>query len=162
MGFKTRPRKSPQNPKPSRVYCTSTYIIVPLCTTTCKVSLDFVTRIRIPAFDRPLSCVSVCFSLSLALRGYYCAPVGPSRVTRLGRDSQGWVIDAMEILVVAFVLEDIATTFELGSVGKGLIGSASFFGEREGRRWGGGRLCPLAAPCPKSQEPLDVDRLYVR
>ncbi|CAM9239647.1 unnamed protein product [Ectocarpus fasciculatus] len=40
----------------------------------------------------------------------------------------GWVIDAMEILVVAFVLEDIATTFELGSVGKGLIGSASFFG----------------------------------
>ncbi|CAM9992240.1 unnamed protein product [Ectocarpus sp. 4 AP-2014] len=34
----------------------------------------------------------------------------------------------MEILVVAFVLEDIATTFELGSVGKGLIGSASFFG----------------------------------
>lgn len=44
-------------------------------------------------------------------------------------DYQGWVIDAMEILVVAFVLEDIATTFELGSVGKGLIGSASFFGK---------------------------------
>ncbi|CAM9239572.1 unnamed protein product [Ectocarpus fasciculatus] len=34
----------------------------------------------------------------------------------------------MEILVVTFVLEDIATTFELGSVGKGLIGSSSFFG----------------------------------
>lgn len=45
---------------------------------------------------------------------------------------QGWVIDAMEILVVAFVLEDIAVTFELGSVGKGLIGSASFFGKRRG------------------------------
>ena len=43
---------------------------------------------------------------------------------------QGWIIDAMEILVVAFVLENIAITFELGSVGKGLIGSASFFGER--------------------------------
>lgn len=35
----------------------------------------------------------------------------------------------MEILVVAFVLENIAITFELSSVGKGLIGSASFFGE---------------------------------
>ncbi|CAB1098718.1 unnamed protein product [Ectocarpus sp. CCAP 1310/34] len=34
----------------------------------------------------------------------------------------------MEILVLAFVLEAIATSFELSSVGKGLIGSASFFG----------------------------------
>ncbi|CBN77753.1 major facilitator transporter [Ectocarpus siliculosus] len=34
----------------------------------------------------------------------------------------------MEVLVLAFVLEAIATSFELSSVGKGLIGSASFFG----------------------------------
>ena len=38
----------------------------------------------------------------------------------------------MEILVIAFVLEDVADTFELNSVQKGLIGSASFFGEPEG------------------------------
>lgn len=31
--------------------------------------------------------------------------------------------------MVAFVLEDIAVTFQLGSVKKGLIGSASFLGE---------------------------------
>ena len=37
----------------------------------------------------------------------------------------------MEILVVAFVLEDVANTFQLSSVQKGLIGSASFFGEPE-------------------------------
>ncbi|CAN0548700.1 unnamed protein product, partial [Ectocarpus sp. 8 AP-2014] len=41
---------------------------------------------------------------------------------------QGWVVDAMEVLVLAFALEAIATSFELSSVGKGLIGSASFFG----------------------------------
>ncbi|CAN0121308.1 unnamed protein product [Hapterophycus canaliculatus] len=34
----------------------------------------------------------------------------------------------MEILVVAFVLEKVAISFELSSVGKGLIGSASFLG----------------------------------
>ncbi|CAM9325603.1 unnamed protein product [Ectocarpus sp. 4 AP-2014] len=34
----------------------------------------------------------------------------------------------MEVLVLAFALEAIATSFELSSVGKGLIGSASFFG----------------------------------
>lgn len=45
-------------------------------------------------------------------------------------DSQGWVVDAMEILVVTFVLENIAITFGLSSVEKGLIGSASFLGER--------------------------------
>lgn len=45
---------------------------------------------------------------------------------------KGWIIDAMEILVVAFVLEDVAETFQLSSVQKGLIGSASFFGEPEG------------------------------
>lgn len=38
----------------------------------------------------------------------------------------------MEILAVAFVLEDVADTFGLNSVQKGLIGSASFFGESEG------------------------------
>ncbi|CAM9382919.1 unnamed protein product [Hapterophycus canaliculatus] len=34
----------------------------------------------------------------------------------------------MEVLVVAFVLEKVAISFELSSVGKGLIGSASFLG----------------------------------
>lgn len=47
------------------------------------------------------------------------------------------MIDAVEILVVAFVLEDIAVTFQLSSVEKGLIGSASFFGE--GQKQGTGR-----------------------
>lgn len=42
---------------------------------------------------------------------------------------QGWVVDAIEVLMIAFVLEDVAETFGLDSVSKGLIGSASFFGE---------------------------------
>lgn len=42
---------------------------------------------------------------------------------------QGWVVDAIEVLMIAFVLEDIAETFGLDSVSKGLIASASFFGE---------------------------------
>ncbi|CAB1101540.1 unnamed protein product [Ectocarpus sp. CCAP 1310/34] len=40
----------------------------------------------------------------------------------------GWAVDSMEVLVLAFALEAIATSFELSSVGKGLVGSASFFG----------------------------------
>lgn len=40
-------------------------------------------------------------------------------------------MDAVEVLVVAFVLDDIAITFDLGSVEKGLVGSASFLGEWE-------------------------------
>lgn len=43
--------------------------------------------------------------------------------------------DAMENLVVAFVLEEIAVTFGLSSVQKGVLGSSSFLGER-----GDGRL----------------------
>ena len=45
------------------------------------------------------------------------------------RHSQGWIIDAMEVLVVAFVLEKVAVSFDLSSVGKGLVGSMSFLGE---------------------------------
>lgn len=40
----------------------------------------------------------------------------------------GWLIDAVEVLVVAFVLDDVAVTFQLDSFDKGLVGSASFFG----------------------------------
>eukprot|EP00903_Cladosiphon_okamuranus_P008140 g7839.t1 len=54
--------------------------------------------------------------------------LGPFQTRLVIMCGMGWIIDAMEILVVAFVLEKIAITFELGSVGKGLIGSASFFG----------------------------------
>lgn len=55
---------------------------------------------------------------------------------------QGWVVDAIEVLMIAFVLEDIAETFGLDSVSKGLIGSASFFGESaaEDKR---GRVCRI-------------------
>lgn len=42
---------------------------------------------------------------------------------------QGWLIDAIEVLVVSFVLDDIAVTFQLDSFSKGLVGSASFFGK---------------------------------
>lgn len=38
------------------------------------------------------------------------------------------MIDALEIVVISFVLEDVAISFNLGSVGKGIIGSASFLG----------------------------------
>lgn len=49
---------------------------------------------------------------------------------------QGWLIDAVEVLVVAFVLDDVAVTFQLDSFNKGLVGSASFFGKplRGGQR----------------------------
>ena len=36
----------------------------------------------------------------------------------------------MEVLVIAFVLDDIADTFELGAFSSGLVGSASFCGEQ--------------------------------
>lgn len=39
------------------------------------------------------------------------------------------MIDAVEVLVVSFVLDDIAVTFQLNSFNKGLVGSASFFGK---------------------------------
>lgn len=52
----------------------------------------------------------------------------PSHITACARSIQGKIIDAMEILVITFVLEDIAVTFQLSSVEKGLIGSTSFFG----------------------------------
>ncbi|CAN0092871.1 unnamed protein product [Pylaiella littoralis] len=54
--------------------------------------------------------------------------LGPFQTRIVIMCGMGWVIDAMEILVVAFVLESIATSFDLGSFGKGLIGSTSFFG----------------------------------
>lgn len=44
-------------------------------------------------------------------------------------DIQGWLIDALEVLVISFVLDDVAVTFELDSFSKGLVGSASFFGK---------------------------------
>ena len=54
---------------------------------------------------------------------------------------QGWAVNAMQTLVLTFVMEDIATTFELSSVSKGLIGSVNFFGKAKnaGERRGGGR-----------------------
>ncbi|CAM9427930.1 unnamed protein product, partial [Ectocarpus sp. 12 AP-2014] len=54
--------------------------------------------------------------------------LGPFQTKLVTMCGLGWVVDSMEILVLAFVLEAIATSFELNSVGKGLIGSASFFG----------------------------------
>ena len=39
------------------------------------------------------------------------------------------MVDAIEVLVIAFVLEEVAVTFDLGSFTKGLVGSSSFFGE---------------------------------
>ncbi|CAM9370411.1 unnamed protein product [Ascophyllum nodosum] len=59
----------------------------------------------------------------------------------------GWLIDAMEVLVVAFIMDDVAATFSLSTFSKGLVGSASFFGmlfgvmfwsvyaDKHGRRW---------------------------
>lgn len=44
------------------------------------------------------------------------------------------MVDAIEVLVIAFVLDDVAVTFDLGSFTKGLVGSSSFFGEKENRR----------------------------
>ena len=66
----------------------------------------------------------------------------------------------MEILVVAFVLEDIAVTFELSSVGKGLIGSASFFGERRGQGWGGKARLKLKSllPAPRGERRFTMTR----
>lgn len=45
---------------------------------------------------------------------------------------QAWLIDAIEVLVIAFAVDDIARTFHLGSFSKGLVGSASFLGEGSG------------------------------
>ncbi|CAM9707857.1 unnamed protein product [Pylaiella littoralis] len=53
---------------------------------------------------------------------------GPFQTRLVMICGMGWVVDAMEILVVTFVLEDIAITFGLSSVEKGLIGSSSFLG----------------------------------
>lgn len=42
----------------------------------------------------------------------------------------------MEVLVVSFVLDDVAVTFQLDSFSKGLVGSASFFGKPlKGGHW---------------------------
>lgn len=45
---------------------------------------------------------------------------------------QAWMVDAIEVLVIAFVLDEVAVTFDLGSFTKGLVGSSSFFGEIDG------------------------------
>ena len=55
--------------------------------------------------------------------------------------SQGFVIDAIEIMVIAFVLEDVAVSFDLGPVGKGVIGSASFLGETIERVKASANMC---------------------
>lgn len=47
---------------------------------------------------------------------------------------QGFVIDAIEIVVISFLLDDIGMTFGLSDFGQGIIGSASFLGEM----WGNG------------------------
>lgn len=38
-------------------------------------------------------------------------------------------MDAIEVLTVAFVLEAVANTFDLGSAEKGLVAGASFMGK---------------------------------
>ncbi|CAN0067204.1 unnamed protein product [Scytosiphon promiscuus] len=54
--------------------------------------------------------------------------LGPFQTRLMFMCGMGWIIDSMETLVVAFVLEKVAISFELSSVGKGLVGSASFLG----------------------------------
>lgn len=51
------------------------------------------------------------------------------------------MVDAIELLVIAFVLDDVAVTFQLGSFTKGLVGSASFCGEK----YNHGSLCVAPA-----------------
>lgn len=56
------------------------------------------------------------------------------------------MVDAIEVLVVAFVLDDVAVTFQLGSFYKGLVGSASFGGEKKRRALYPLALCALQIP----------------
>lgn len=39
------------------------------------------------------------------------------------------MFNGIEILNIAFVIDDVAETFELDSFNKGLVGGAGFFGE---------------------------------
>ncbi|CAM9370259.1 unnamed protein product [Ascophyllum nodosum] len=55
--------------------------------------------------------------------------MGPFQSRMIFMCGMGFAIDAIEIVVISFVLEDIAISFNLGAVGKGAIGSASFLGE---------------------------------
>ncbi|CAN0358367.1 unnamed protein product [Discosporangium mesarthrocarpum] len=55
--------------------------------------------------------------------------MGPFQTRVVFICGMGTAIDSMEVLVVAFILNDVAATFDLSAVGKGLLGSSSFLGD---------------------------------
>lgn len=89
----------------------------------------------VPTTSRPnpqtARCVIALCSADFASVARPRPPVLPMWCLIVLSNCKGWAIDGIEVLVIAFVLDDIAITFDLDSVSKGLVGSASFFGEHE-------------------------------